>query len=436
MKEKENIHHGATQIILFGLFLFLFIPILFCIFLGNKNNLNGAFNSEDDPSFSWQDWFKGNYQEQKDKYIKQNFGWSENYIRFNNQLEFDLFNKAHAKHVVIGKENYLYEIGYINSYYGKDFIGTEKINDYVKKLKQVQDSLEKQNKLIMVFLAPGKASFYPEYIPDSYKIKPLPSNYSCFAKSARELKLNIIDFNKYFTEQKNKSKYPLYPQFGIHWSAHASILAFDSILKSIEAKLKVDLPDLKINSVHFSDTLKFPDDDIIKGMNLLREPKTFRMVYADYKINYNKEQHKKINLLVVADSFWWYIYGTGLPNNTFASNRFWYYNEEMYPESSTEPTYVSQTDYYSEIREADVIIILQSESTLYKFGNGFVDMCYRTYCEPDKFKEQVQKMKGTIRATPPWFKTIQEKAEVRNITIDSMLTLDALFTLEQEKTNK
>ncbi len=30
--------------------------------------------------------------------------------------------------------------------------------------------------------------------------------------------INHIDFNSYFVQNKGKSKYPLYPQYGIHWS--------------------------------------------------------------------------------------------------------------------------------------------------------------------------------------------------------------------------
>ena len=95
--------------------------------------------------------------------------------------------------------------------------------------------------------------------------------------------------------------------------------------------------------------------------------------------------------------------------------------------------YVSQIDYASKIREADVILILHSESTLSKFGGGFVDMCYETYCHPGLLKEKIQRMKESIRATPEWFSQIVTKAAERNITTDSMLTIDALYTLEQLK---
>lgn len=425
----------CKYIILCGVFVFLFIPLIQNVTHIKKyiHPLEGAFNKESDVSFAWQDWFDGTYAAQKDKYIKENFGFHNYYVRTICQLNFWMFKKANAAYVVVGKDNYLYETGYIDAYYGRDFIGKQRIKNYIKKLKQVQDTLVKKDKLIVVVFAPGKGGFYPEFIPDNYRSVRKQTNYDCFIETIKEQQVNHIDFNDYFKNQEGKSQYPLYSKLGVHWSNYASLIAYDSIISYTESKLHYNLPELVLKQIKISDSLQAPDNDAVKSLNLFFEPKSFKMAYPEYEIQLDSVRHKKLKLLVIADSFWWYIYSTHFPDNMFSSSRFWYYNEEMYPESYNSPMYVSQIDYASKIREADVILILHSESTLSKFGGGFVDMCYETYCHPGLLKEKIQRMKESIRATPEWFSQIVTKAAERNITTDSMLTIDALYTLEQLK---
>ena len=340
-----------------------------------------------------------------------------------------MFNKANAAYVIVGRDNYLYETMYPYTYYGKDFIGAKAIDDYTKQLKAVQDSMLKKGKLLVVVLAPGKASFYPEYIPDKYKGPPAPSNYLYFREAMAMKGIKHIDFNKHFVEQKHKSKYPLYPQFGIHWSNYGSIIAFDSLTRFIEHEMKINLPDIEIKKINLSDELQNTDDDIIQGMNLLWWPKTFNMAYAETKVNNDSTKHKRVTLLSVADSFWWYIYSISLPSDVFRNHEFWFYNEAMYPQSFTSTQLVSQSDYFSKIRSFDVIVILHTESTLSRFGRGFVQMAYDTYCNPSENKEKIQQLKASIVATKPWYEEVARKAAIKGVSVDSMLTLDAIYVL-------
>lgn len=432
--EKGKLEKAGKLIILLGLFIFLFIPLLQTLthFKKWEKPLEGAFYPESDTDISWDGWFSGEYQLQKDKFIKENFGLHNYYIRLICQVNFSVFKKASVSYMVVGKENYLYETGYIDAYYGRDFIGQEKVNDCINKLKKIQDTLERQNKLIFTVFAPGKACFYPEYIPENYKSKKTITNYEGLRNTALSKNVNHIDFYKFFQDQKSKSKYPLYPQLGIHWSNYGAIMAFDSMVRYTEKKLSINLADIEFKDIELSDSLRNTDDDAIKSLNLYKNPKTFKMAYPNWRVKYDSARHKKLKLLVISDSFWWYIYSTGLPDNIFSPAKFWYYNKEMYPESFSSPLQVSEVDYAAKIRQADVIVIMHAEATLHKFGGGFVDMCYDTYYKPDKRKEQLQEMKEKIKGTPAWFKEISEKAQKRGLSQDSMLTLDAIYRLDQK----
>ena len=390
--------------------------------------LSGSFTKKEKPIFDWSAWFSGSYQHDVEGYKNENFGFRNILVRLNHQIDFLCFKKANAAWVIVGKQNFIYELGYIDAYYGRDFIGYDKINKYLKKLKQVQDTLQKRGKLFILIFAPGKASFYPEYIPDELKTEIKPSNYLVLSSKAKTLGVNYIDFNNYFIEQKNKSQYPLYPQFGIHWSNYGAVKSFDSISSYIEQKLQVNLPDLKITSVEMPDTLRESDNDLIKGMNVFWQPKTFKMAYPVFTVHYDSLKHKKLNSIVVSDSFWWQIYGAGLQKNTFKEYNFWYYNKEIHPDFWKSPLYVNRSNYFARLKNADVIIILQTEATLKEFGFGFVDLCYETFCQkPNKMEEELQRIKETMVKNKEWFASVEQKAKERNLNLDTMINQDAVW---------
>ena len=75
------------------------------------------------PVFTKENWFNGKYQDTSSKYINDNFGFRNDFIRINNQRVFMLYNEARANGVIIGKDNYLYEYGYIVAALGNDYVG-------------------------------------------------------------------------------------------------------------------------------------------------------------------------------------------------------------------------------------------------------------------------------------------------------------------------
>jgi lipopolysaccharide export LptBFGC system permease protein LptF len=360
--------------------LFFFILILFVIPLVQDKfkfiklePLKGAFSETEKKYFSFKNWFSGEYQVQEEKYLNESFGFRNIFVRLNNQLAFNLFNKAKANSVIIGKNNYLFEENYIKAYNGTDFIGIDSIKHRMQKLKFVYDTLSKLNKSIIMIFAAGKGTFYPEYFPDKYKTKKGITNYEIHLKLAQEYGLNYIDFNKYFIDNKYKSKYPLYPQYGIHWSNYGSALAADSIIRFIEKTRKIDMPNLFWTKID-KDYAKDVDYDIGDGMNLLFRLKSQLM--ATPKIQFESDNGKtKPTVLVVSDSYYWGMYGFGI-NRAFSKDHFWYYNKQIYPESYQSTTDASQLDLKEQIEKHEVFIIMATEANLPDLGWGFIENMY------------------------------------------------------------
>ena len=338
--------------------------------------LKGSIEAVATKPFTVKNWLSGEYQEQNEKYQNDNFGFRNAFIRLNNEISFDFFKKARANGVIIGKENYLFEENYIKAYYGTDFIGKDSIEHRMKRLKFVQDTLSKLNKDLVLIFAAGKGTYYSEFFPDEFVTKKGITNYEYHLKWAKSLHINYIDFNSYFLKNKKTTKYPLYPQYGIHWSKYGMCLAADSIIHFIEKKRSIDMNAIYWDQVDMENP-KEEDYDIADGMNLIFKLGSFKMGYPQLKFE-NSPQKIKPNLLVISDSYYWGMYNFGL-SQVFDKSHFWYYNKEIYPETFSSPLAPLDVDLKKEINDHDVILLMSTQATLPDLGWGFIERMYQLY---------------------------------------------------------
>jgi len=339
--------------------------------------LDGYYIDATKVNFTWKDWFSATYQEKEDKYLNDHFGFRSFFIRLNHQWRFSLFNKAKAQWVTVGKENYLYEKGYIDTWYGSDFIGYDSIEQRTYKLKLLQDTLNSMGKKLITVLAPGKGSYYPEFIPDNCHREKGVTNIDVYREFIEKNQINCIDFNQYFIDNKYKSRYPLYPQYDVHWSYYGMCLALDSMVRYVEKLSNIEMPHLYWETVRIGQPPKEYDCGIAKAMNLLFQPRTFNMAYPVLQFEPDAGKTKP-SLLVVADSFHWGIYGMGL-DNLFTNNHFWYYNKEIYPQHSNSPLTTDDINWQDEVMKYDVIIILCTDANLSNLGWGFIENGYNVF---------------------------------------------------------
>jgi hypothetical protein len=240
------------------------------------------------------------------------------------------------------------------------------------QLKMLQDTLIQLDKKVIVVLAPGKGSFYPEFIPELYHKERGTINIDLYRQYMEQWQINCLDFHRYFIDNKWTAPYPLYPQYGIHWSYYGMCVVADSIVRYVEKLNHIEMPHIYWNDVKMSQP-KIDDADISKAMNLLFVPRSFEMAYP--KIRFEPDDGKtRPKLLVIADSFYWGIYNTGW-SNLFTDDQFWYYNKDIYPGSIP----IENINFLDEISKFDIIIILSTDANLPDFGWGFIENGYSAF---------------------------------------------------------
>jgi hypothetical protein len=363
----------------------LFLPFFqsyFTIF--NFKPLHGAYENIDKPElkwFTWKSWFNEKFQTNFNKSIEANFGFRNFLIRLNNQIDYSFFKKSNAKNVVVGLSDCLYEEGYILDYTGKNFAGADSLDRVLKRTKELQDFLKKNKNIdLIIVFEPGKASYFPEFIPNRYKPKNKSiSNYEYLSNKCKLLNINHLDLNAWFKTLKDTSQFPLFPKYGVHWSTYGMYLATDTLLKFIEKTRNIDIVNFHIKKINATNKIKDADFDIEQTLNLLFQLPHETMAYPEIVFDDSLGKLKP-NVLTIADSYYWSIFNSKIPDKVFNKHEFWYYNTTIYPDIWGENAkYVDHTKDKENIEKYDIILLMTTELNTSKPFFGFIENVYNIY---------------------------------------------------------
>ncbi len=427
---KSTFFKRALLFIILIPFAFIYLQQTFS--LVSLRPLKGYFIAKTYNTLSIQSWFNNEYQSNTEQYLNEEFGFRSIFLRINNQVKFWGFNKVNAEGVVVGKENYLYEKAYIDAYYGHFFMGDKALNDTITKLKLLQDTLKTLGKELLIVMAPSKARVYPEYIPDYLvKEKTIWNNYDYLSVEFKKAGIQHIDFNVIFQKKKNASEYLLFPQLGVHWSRLEAVFAADTIINYLASVSKTDLPRIIISKTYMSDTLQAPDNDIIEGMNTLFYPRFRKMLYPEVKFDMNNKIRK--NIIVVADSYWWDIYSRDIPKTIFQNNEFWYYNKELFGNNYLGKTDPKNIDIKRHLLFTDYVVVLCTETNLSRLGFGFIGNAISALRKPITPNEnEIKEIIAVIKNTPEWYSDVCIKAQKEKRTPEEQLIMDANWYFQRK----
>lgn len=439
-KDRKNI---VSLVILYTVLVLMLFPAVWRHFSKlEERPLSGDVRFAKNEQFEWHNWFTGEYSETKNKYLNDNFGFHNFFVRLRNEMYYLAFKKPEAQQVVIGKNGFLYESKYPQTYSGLDYVGEKEITRVVTELKFIQDTLEKQGIKFAILFAPGKATYYPEYLPPPYTAAK-ETNYLKYIEIAKQQHLNFVDFNAMFLKLKPVTKYPLYPKTGTHWSVYGMNIAFDSLLKYMEKNSGEKLPEMVINKVIMSDSLRSPDEDIGDGMNLLCPLSHFTMAYPEIEWQHQNDSSKP-RVLTVSDSYWMGIYFLNLPREAFSYHEFWYYNKQLYNyDKSNKIGDPADHDLKESVEQNDFVFIMASEAQLSQLGWGFIDDLYSIYKNGDneynkknrKRNAELLRIEYDIQGNAGNLYTIKKIAKENNISPDSCLRFfaDSIYTAKHHQ---
>ena len=375
--------------------------------------------------FTWSRWFSSVFQEDFSSRMNDNIGFHNSLIRLGNQFDYSLFGLTHAKGFIEGKNRYLFEEDYIHEYNGDYFIGTAAIDKKLARLKNAMDSLNAHHIPLLLVYEPGKASFYPEFIPNRFLSgKEIRNNYNYFVQRSEKLGLPFLDLNNYFLKMKDTSRFPLFPRYGMHWSVYGVSLAVDTLVKSIEKATGKNMPKFQVQKVIRSQIPLGTDNDIGKLLNLACKLNPTPGVYP--RIAFDASPSRSLSALVIADSYYINIaetYGRKL----FRNQDYWYYNKKIYPYQNSEPPpYVDKTNLPEKLKKYDVVLLMVSEINLHCGFWNFADEVFLAF-HPEVKDPLVYGFENQIRNEREWFQFVSNRAVLEQMPLEKMIRSNAEF---------
>jgi hypothetical protein len=411
----------------------LWTPLLLTITNDDRPQLTGLVINDEKPKLKASTWFSGEYQELRDNYNSDHWAWKELMVRLNNQFYYEAFNQIRVNNFVIGKNDYVFSENYIFSAFGDDLVPEEKVTRLLSKAKVVQDSLKRKGIDLLLVYAPGKGAGCREYIEDKYVHPYTKTNHDQYAAVSKKLAVNHLDLYAWFETIKAKSPYPLFPRFGHHWSYYGECLAVDTIIRHIENLHHCDMPAIVWESIEVSDTARKRDADVLKSMNLYRNPpQNMKLAYPDVQFEADSAKNTT-RVLVISDSYWYGPVYMGIGQSAFGGGQFWYYYNKVIPSPKPdEKVEVWELDLKKEIESNHVIMVLYSDGNLPMFGNEFINDAYEMYTSPPTYAarmdrhRQVQSYAKQIRESPVLLNKATAKSRETGITLDSAIKADAM----------
>lgn len=420
----------AKGLLFFLILLVLSAPALhLALKVIREPDLHGYYHQTEPPSLdslNWKRWFSSVFQDPFATRVNDYSGLRKSLIRINNQYDFTLYGLTHARGFILGKSGYLFEEDYIHEYNGDYFIGRAAIDKKLSRLKNVSDSLRAHNIPLILVYEPGKASFFPEYIPGRFHPESKrETNSDYFIRRSRQLGLSFTDLNSYFLAMKDTARHPLFPRYGMHWSLYAVPFAVDTLSRLIESETGKQLPDFKTSNLATSMTPKGTDNDIGELLNLACPLKPTPGAYPS--IVFQPGAKKSVSALVIADSYYVNIvedYGSKL----FKTQDYWYYNNKLYPyQNNDPPRYVDKSDLRAKLETYDVVLLMVSEINLHCGFWNFADESFLAF-HPEKKDPKRYDIENEIRNDREWFRFMVGKARVQQKPLEEMIRRDAEFT--------
>lgn len=371
------------DIILFGiLMVLLFLPLLQeRLFRIPLKPLNGVTEKTEKPEFSLQSYRSGAYAKQEEAYLGANFGFREPIIRLYNQYLWDCYRKTYAHDVVAGKKGWLYNPESVNDYYGTEMLRWQSSPEAarrqydlnVKYMNWVRTILKDNGVELLAFVAPEKSFLYPEYLPEREHDTTTFNACAYFLHKFNESGFPCIDMNHWFQQMKDTVDYPLIPQTGAHW-VFPAVYAADSLFRFMGELKGVELPRLKIGTLHESDN-HGADNDLERLLNLTLPIRKRHGYSPTAEVTVVSDTTTvKPKVLFIGNSFMWGITSQVPMREVFSDVEFWYYFSTAYTGDPLEPNRpVIDYNMLEKMLDFDYIVWFTTGNQLNKGTMGFAN---------------------------------------------------------------
>lgn len=340
------------------------------------------------PKFTCTSWFNGSFQVQFDRWYQQHIGFRNDLIKTYDQIEFSLFHETDStSQYILGKDNYLYEAIYLNSFNNLDKVTLYKLKNSVIQIKYLQEQLQKRGITLLLAITPSKATVYPEFIPDQYIIKAKTmeqNNYQQLVFLLKTYKVNYIDGHALMVRLKQYSPYPPFVQGGTHWDYYGACEFNRAMLNKIAQLTSFSMNTLDCMPVQVDGNATGTDHDLIDLINIW-QPQDIGGVIPHPTVSTSKvDNAMQPSILLVGSSFFITLQDVLRHQPIFSRREFFHYYDTIMDNDTDidRPLNKAQINWSTDIFSFKVIVVEANEARLNplyssdresEIGYGFVE---------------------------------------------------------------
>lgn len=355
-------------------------------FLGD-GVLGGVEEEAERPTASLVSVFDGVFQREMDEYFSKELGFREELVKADNEISFKLFRQVQRPRVieasggtmiVLGKDNWLYEKGYVDENINPRHTPDERLRQIVSQLKRLQDALDARGVPMLLVISPSKATIYPEFIPDGYSAHRIdrPTNYERFIPLLEASKINFLDGRAQFLEWKDTLNWPVFTKGGTHWNYAGACLFVAEMTKKLEELWQRPMIHVTCHPIRMDTTPYGTDSDLANLLNLpsVEEITSIPTPHPTYG-RHAAPDAQQPRMLFVGDSFLWTITAIMDRQRMYRDRDFFYYfsSNSEWPEGTFKSINKAHLDWEEDVFSHDMIIIEVNEAAVHKTGFGFME---------------------------------------------------------------
>ena len=355
------------------------------------------------PVLSYDSYCTENYQQQAEKYLKENFGFREPLIRFYNQCTYDWFKTTSNKEISIGKNGWLYHTESALYYYGNMESWFDMSNNEVREsLSQKAQTLAKVNAILkqydvnlLTFTLPTKSFIYPEHL----RWQPLGDTtfnaVPFFAQQLDSLGVPHINMVPWFKQVQDTTPFDLFYSKGSHWAAGAS-LAVDTMLRYMEQLGGQPLAHIQYGQPYSIDEIPYTDKDLELLLNLAT-PLKHEPLY-EYPVNLLTDEHTKYpSVWFVGTSFYWYMTSRVNFDALFRDRDLLFYYAVFHTDRERKSFPADYLDYLHELLVHDYVVFFRDGPQLYNNSMLFPGKALISLCiSEERLKEKTTAVADSI----------------------------------------
>lgn len=337
--------------------------------------LAGSFSVTERPTLSIYNWLKGTFQKDYTAILKEDPDMRPLFVRIRNEMRYQLFNTEAHPVLEIGKGGYFFDKTYIRSSLGMYFRGEEFAQKQADLLGKAHQYLKSKGKELLVLLPPAKAAHILEKVPAAYdKFEAKTSDRMALLAAFREKGITCMDF-EFLRNLEDQTGLPMYPQAGLHWSLLGATYAADSMSKTIENLLGIQMPKMQFDELELTTEPRDSDEEFGRLMNVLSPIRYDTIAYPTIRYESDTATTKP-KVLILGDSYYRVFYDMGIQKNLFhPKSQYWHYFEKhIAPEhewgAKIKKDPVSLRKVLDEI---DIVLYVASETNAHRLGFGFTE---------------------------------------------------------------